>query len=147
MSLTSYELDHLRSLAATQADVVVELAQRICAVPAPTGDERQRGELVVRLLRERGYTPEVDEVGNVYVRRGQRSDKSVLMVLAHLDTVFPHTTPLKIVRDEDILRGPGIGDNSLSVATMLGILDILDQLDQQTVVDLVAVANVGEEGL
>ncbi|GHO90823.1 peptidase M20 [Reticulibacter mediterranei] len=147
MSLTSYELDHLRSLAATQADVVVELTQRICAVPAPTGDEWQRGELVAELLRERGYTPEADEVGNVYVRRGQKSDKPVLMVLAHLDTVFPHTTPLKIVRDGDILRGPGIGDNSLSVAAMLGILDILDQLGQQTVVDLVAVANVGEEGL
>jgi tripeptide aminopeptidase len=147
MSLTSYELDHLRSLAATQADVVVELTQRICAVPAPTGDERQRGELVAGLLRERGYTPEVDEVGNVYVRRGQKSDKPVLMVLAHLDTVFPHATPLKIVRDGDILRGPGIGDNSLSVAAMLGILDILDQLGQQTDVDLVAVANVGEEGL
>jgi tripeptide aminopeptidase len=147
MSLTSYELDHLRSLAVTQTDVVVELTQRICAVPAPTGDEQLRGELVAGLLQERGYTPEVDEVGNVYVRRGQKSDKPVLMVLAHLDTVFPHTTPLKIVRDGDILRGPGIGDNSLSVAAMLGILDILDQLGQQTDVDLVAVANVGEEGL
>lgn len=147
MSLTSYELDHLRSLAASQADVVVELAQRICAVPAPTGDEQQRGELVAALLRERGYTPEVDEIGNVYARRGQRSDKPVLMVLAHLDTVFPHTTPLKIVRDGDILRGPGIGDNSLSVASMLGILDVLDQMGLQTDVDLVAVANVGEEGL
>src|SRR5690242_9303942 len=111
MSLTSYELDHLRSLAAMHAEVVVELAQRICAVPAPTGDEQQRGELVASLLRERGYMPEVDEVGNVYVRRGQKGDRPVLMVLAHLDTVFPHGTPLKIVRDGDALRGPGIGDN------------------------------------
>lgn len=147
MSLTSYELDHLRTLAATQADVVVELAQRICSVPAPTGDERQRGELVASLLRERGYTPEVDEVGNIYVRRGHKEGKPVLMVLAHLDTVFPHSTPLKIVRDGDILRGPGIGDNSLSVAAMLGVLDVLDKMGKETDVDLVAVANVGEEGL
>src|SRR6266487_3494207 len=136
MSLTSYELDHLRSLVATHADVVVELAQRICAIPAPTGDEQQRGALVASLLQERGYAPEVDEIGNVYVRRGQKDEKPVLMVLAHLDTVFPHATPLKVVRDGDILRGPGIGDNSVSVAAMLGVLDVLDQMGQKTDVDL-----------
>jgi tripeptide aminopeptidase len=147
MSLTSHELDHVRSLAAAHAEVVVELTQRICAVPAPTGLEEQRGELVASLLRERGYTPEIDEVGNVYVRRGQKSEKPILMLLAHLDTVFPLSTPLNVVRDGDILRGPGIGDNSLSVAAMLGVLDVLDRMGKETEVDLVAVANVGEEGL
>jgi tripeptide aminopeptidase len=147
MSLTSHELDLLRSLTAAHAKVVVELAQRICAVPAPTGLEEQRGELVASLLRERGYRPEVDEVGNVYVRRGQRNRRPILMLLAHLDTVFPLATPLKVMRDGDILRGPGIGDNSLSVAAMLGVLDVLDQIGKETELDLVAVANVGEEGL
>lgn len=147
MSLTSHELDILRSLAEAHAKVVIELAQRICEVPAPTGLEEQRGELVASLLRERGYRPEFDEVGNVYVRRGKRSKRPVLMLLAHLDTVFPLATPLKVKRDGDILRGPGIGDNSLSVAAMLGVLDVLDQMGKETELDLVAVANVGEEGL
>lgn len=147
MSLTSHELDLLRSLTASHAKVVVELAQRICAVPAPTGMEEQRGELVASLLRERGYAPEVDEVGNIYVRRGPRNKGPVLMLLAHLDTVFPLATPLKIMHEGDILRGPGIGDNSLSVAAMLGVLDVLDQMGKETELDLVTVANVGEEGL
>ncbi len=147
MSLTPSELDHLRSLAAAHANVVVELTQRICAVPAPTGFEEQRGVLVASLLQERGYTPEIDEVGNVYARRGQKAERPVLMVLAHLDTVFPLSTPLNVVRDGNILRGPGIGDNSLSVAAMLGVLDVLDQMGKETELDLVAVANVGEEGL
>jgi acetylornithine deacetylase/succinyl-diaminopimelate desuccinylase-like protein len=147
MSLTPSELDHLRSLAAAHANVVVELTQRICAVPAPTGLEEQRGVLVASLLRERGYTPEIDEVGNVYARRGPKAERPVLMILAHLDTVFPLSTPLNVVRDGNILRGPGIGDNSLSVAAMLGVLDVLDQMGRETELDLVAVANVGEEGL
>ena len=147
MSLTPSELDHLRSLAAAHANVVVELTQRICAVPAPTGLEEQRGVLVASLLRERGYTPEIDEVGNVYARRGQKAERPVLMILAHLDTVFPLSTPLNVVREGNILRGPGIGDNSLSVAAMLGVLDVLDQMGRETELDLVAVANVGEEGL
>jgi acetylornithine deacetylase/succinyl-diaminopimelate desuccinylase-like protein len=69
------------------------------------------------------------------------------MLLAHTDTVFPLSTPLKIERTGDILRGPGIGDNSVSVASMLSVLVMLDELGYETAADIVAVANVGEEGL
>jgi tripeptide aminopeptidase len=70
-----------------------------------------------------------------------------LLLLAHTDTVFPASTPLLVQRDGDILRGPGIGDNSLSVAAMISVLDVLDELKVETDVDIIAVANVGEEGL
>ena len=67
--------------------------------------------------------------------------------MAHMDTVFPIDTPLDIRRAGDILYGPGIGDNSVHVAALIGLLDMLDRMEQDTAVDLVAVANVGEEGL
>jgi acetylornithine deacetylase/succinyl-diaminopimelate desuccinylase-like protein len=69
------------------------------------------------------------------------------MLLAHTDTVFPAETPLIIKREGDILRGPGIGDNCLSVSSMLHLFDMLDATKTETAVDIVAVANVGEEGL
>jgi acetylornithine deacetylase/succinyl-diaminopimelate desuccinylase-like protein len=69
------------------------------------------------------------------------------MLLAHTDTVFPATTPISVTRDADILRGPGIGDNSVNVGAMIGALDILDELGKETAADIVAVADVGEEGL
>ena len=147
MSLTTSELSQLRQVADSYVERAVELAKRICAIPAPTGDEGKRAEFVAALLRERGYQPEMDEVKNVYVRRGTRGSGPLLMLLAHTDTVFPATTPLKIERAGDILRGPGIGDNSLSVAAMLCVLDMLDELKMSTDVDILAVANVGEEGL
>lgn len=43
--------------------------------------------------------------------------------------------------------GPGIGDNSLAVATLLTLSSILDEADVRTEPDLVLCANVGEEGL
>lgn len=147
MSLTKAQLDQIAATASTYTEPAVALTQRICAVPAPTGAERQRAELVTELWRERGYTTEIDDVGNVYVRRGQKGQGPVLMLLAHMDTVFPGTTPLTIQRDGDIVRGPGIGDNSLGVASMLTAIEILDQLGWQTDADIVAVADVGEEGL
>jgi acetylornithine deacetylase/succinyl-diaminopimelate desuccinylase-like protein len=147
MSLTTAELNQLRTAANARTERVAELARRICAVPAPTGDEFQRAEFVFSLLHGRGYVPEIDAIGNVYTRRGKQGQGSVLMLLAHTDTVFPRHTPLKIERDGDILRGPGIGDNSLSVAAMISVLDLLDELGKETDVDIVAVADVGEEGL
>lgn len=141
------ELNWLRTFARTRTEAVAELARRICEVPAPTGMERARAELVASLWRERGYVPEIDAIGNVYTRRGKRDKNPVLMLLAHIDTVFPLSTPITVEREGDILRGPGIGDNSASVATMISTLDVLDALGEETAVDLVAVADVGEEGL
>ena len=141
------ELSQLRAAAVKRTEAVAELALRICEVPAPTGNEWDRAQLVASLWRERGYAPEIDDIGNVYIRRGKRENGPVLMLLAHTDTVFPQTTPVSVERQADILRGPGIGDNSVSVAAMISALDVLDELGIETGADIVAVADVGEEGL
>lgn len=145
--MTSTVFEQFRSIAHRSVEDVATLAQRICEVPAPTGDEGKRAEFVASLWRERGYTPEIDAMSNVYVRRGKHNTGTVLMLLAHIDTVFPATTPIQVIRDGDVMRGPSIGDNSLSVAAMLSILTILDELGIETDTDMLAVANVGEEGL
>ena len=140
-------LKQIRPITHKQIEAVAILARRICEVPAPTGDEGQRAEFVASLWRERGYTPEIDEMSNVYVRRGKHNTGPILLFLAHIDTVFPATTPITVTRDGDFLRGPSIGDNSASVAAMITLLAILDELHIETDCDIVAVANVGEEGL
>ncbi len=140
-------LSQLRAAAVKRTEAVAELTQRICELPAPTGNEWERAQLVASLWIERGYAPEIDGIGNVYIRRGKRENGPVLMLLAHTDTVFPQTTPIYVERRADILRGPGIGDNSVSVAAMISAFDVLDELGIETETDIVAVANVGEEGL
>lgn len=140
-------LEQVRSIACSRVEDVATLAQRICEVPAPTGDEGKRAAFVASLWRERGYTPEIDTLNNVYVRRGKHNNGRILMLLAHTDTVFPATTPIQVTRDGDIMRGPSIGDNSLSVAAMITLFVLLDELGVETDVDILAVANVGEEGL
>nr|BBH91371.1 peptidase M20 [Thermosporothrix sp. COM3] len=147
MSLTESQLEHIRSRAQAYLEQVVETGIQICTIPAPTGAEGKRAEFVASLFRERGYEPEIDALQNVYVRRKGRHPGPIVMLLAHLDTVFPAETSLNVVREGDILRGPGIGDNSLSVASLLATLDMLDELKLETEGDLLFVADVGEEGL
>src|SRR5947209_20295921 len=97
------ELSQLQAAATKRTEAVAELAQRSCEVPAATGHEQERAQLVAALWRERGYSPEIDPIGNVYARRGKREHRPVLMLLAHTDTVFPQTTSISVERQGDIL--------------------------------------------
>ncbi len=146
MPLTPFELSRIRSVAADAVESTAELATNICLVPAPTGQEGERAAFVASLLRARGYAVETDSTGNVYTRRGNTGGRA-LMLLAHTDTVFPAHTELNVTRVGDELHGPAIGDNSLGVAAMISALQILDKLEIETRADIIAVANVGEEGL
>ena len=146
MALSKELLKAIRAESAARLDQVCELTIDICNVPAPTDAEGERAAFVADLLRQRGYEPELDSVSNVYARRGSKGGPA-LLVDAHLDTVFPAGTEINARRESGWLWGPGIGDNSLSLAAMLTTFDILDALEIETDVDLVAVATVGEEGL
>lgn len=138
--------EDLRRSAAERTEAVVRLASQICQVAAPTGSEYRRATFVADEFRTRGYEPQIDVIGNVYARRGHAGGK-LLMLAAHTDTVFPITDAIQVIRDNGFVRGAGIGDNSLGVAAMLATLDILDDSGITTAADVVAVANVGEEGL
>lgn len=146
MALSQGLLKNIREASASRLDEVCQLTVDICNVPAPTDAEQERAEFVAELLRQRGYEPEIDSVSNVYARRGNKGGP-VLLLDAHLDTVFPAGTEINARREGDWLYGPGVGDNSLSLAAMLATFDILDALEIETDIDLVAAATVGEEGL
>jgi acetylornithine deacetylase/succinyl-diaminopimelate desuccinylase-like protein len=135
----------MSAAAATAAavDAVVADALRICAVAAPTSDEAARAALVADLLRGAGAAPRIDGTGNVVARFGP-AQGAAAVVAAHLDTVFDASTPLDPHRDGDVLRGPGIGDDSLAVAALV---HLARRLAPGPAHPVVLAATVGEEGL
>lgn len=127
----------------------LQFLETIAQTPAPTFQEGARAQVMLRLWRELGYAPEVDAVGNVLVkvepqrRSGQRGP---LLLASHLDTVFGPQTDVR-VRKEEKGRwfGPGLGDNSSSLAVLTALLRDLDH--QSLRAPLWVAANVAEEGL
>ncbi len=89
-------------------------------------------------------TPATDATGNVLARFGP-DDGPAAIVTAHLDTVFAAGTPLEPVRDGEVLRGPGIGDDSLAVAALVHLAGRLAAAPPAH--PIVLAATVGEEGL
>jgi tripeptide aminopeptidase len=131
---------------------IIELAIAIQQIPAPTFEEGERAEFVRGRFMEEGLQDvSMDEAGNVFGRwtmdGGPKSDARPMVVSAHLDTVFAHATDLRLTRDEKRIHSPGIGDNSLGVAALLGLAWTLRECGTRLPGDLWLVANTGEEGL
>ena len=127
---------------------IVELAIQIQQIPAPTFHEEKRAEFVRGLFAAEGLEDIcIDEAGNVIARRVGLGNKKPLIVSAHLDTVFPMETTLRVTRGTELIHGPGLGDNSLGVASLFGLLWSLREKNVELPGDVWFVANVGEEGL
>jgi tripeptide aminopeptidase len=133
----------------TTIDRLPDLAIHIQQIPAPTFSEGPRGEFVRgRFLEEGLKDVSMDSLGNVYARLpGNNKEARPLVASAHLDTVFPNGTSLNVRKEAGKIYGAGIGDNSLGVAALFGIIWLLRERKVKLKNDLWLVANVGEEGL
>jgi acetylornithine deacetylase/succinyl-diaminopimelate desuccinylase-like protein len=128
---------------------LIDLAIQIQQIPAPTFSEGPRGEFVRGLfLKENLKDVSMDSLGNVFARLpGKQKKAKPLIVSAHLDTVFRASVNLQVKREAGKIIAPGIGDNSLGVAALFGILWSLRERKIELKHDVWFVANVGEEGL
>ena len=121
---------------------------RFCEVPAPSFKEAARGELLRQTFDQLGLrSVRVDRAGNVLGDRPGAAARPRLVVSAHLDTVFPEGTDVRVTRDGVMLRGPGIADDCRGLAVMVGVIRALRQTNLQTPGTITFVATVGEEGL
>jgi acetylornithine deacetylase/succinyl-diaminopimelate desuccinylase-like protein len=118
---------------------------RITEIPAKSTFEQERARYVRAQMEAAGLEVSVDEVGNVTgIRRGTGGGSTVVFA-AHMDTVHPQDTDVRVKRDGDVLRAPGIFDNSSSVANMLATVRALNAAGVRTRGDLVFIATVQEE--
>ena len=116
-------------------------------IPAPPFKEKVRAQAYLEKLRQLGLSDvEMDPEGNVMGVRKGTGGAPMLAILAHLDTVFPEGTNVKVKREGTILRAPGVGDDTRGLALMLQVIRTLDAAKFQTQSDILFAGNVGEEG-
>jgi acetylornithine deacetylase/succinyl-diaminopimelate desuccinylase-like protein len=126
----------------------LDLQVRLCEIPAPPFKEELRGLALERLFAELGLRDvRIDKTGNVIGVRPGKAEHPNLVFAAHLDTVFPEGTNVKVTREGDVLKGPGIGDDCRGLAVMLAVIRALNDARVETPGAITFVADVGEEGL
>jgi tripeptide aminopeptidase len=126
----------------------IEQQIRICQIPAPPFKEEVRGKELKRLFEDLGLRDvRIDTAGNVIGVRPGKAAHPNLVFAAHLDTVFPEGTDVKVTVEGALLKGPGIGDDCRGLAMMLGVIRALNEAHVETPGTITFVADVGEEGL
>jgi tripeptide aminopeptidase len=130
---------------------ISEFQLAITGIPAPSFAEQARAAWLRERLQPLGLATSTDAVGNLLATRpglqsGSQSDAQSIAISAHLDTVFPASTPLNIRRDQSRLLGPGISDNGSGLSALWALAAAFHSVGIVTALPLLFVANVGEEG-
>jgi tripeptide aminopeptidase len=135
---------------------IMDWQAELCAIPAPPFGEEARARWLAERFQEIGLEKiETDEAGNVrgYLPTPHLSTENtgpIVVLSAHLDTVFPPGTPLQsVVRNvdgADRLECPGACDNCAGVAGMLALARAIITARIETPCALLFLGNVGEEG-
>lgn len=139
-TVAAYERDHER--------FVAELI-KLTEIPAPPFGEEPRARAYMAMLKEAGLeNVEMDAEGNVMGLWRGKSGGAVplLAVAAHLDTVFPEGTDVKVKRQGNRLIAPGIGDDTRGLAFLLALIRAMRDGKIETAGDILFIGNVGEEG-
>jgi tripeptide aminopeptidase len=138
-------------------DRLLELQLRIAQTPAPTFAETPRAELIAALWSDAGLHPETDAVGNIIAARPGRREGPMLVISAHLDTVFGPGQDLRVrmpgehcdfcdaTVPEGEYHGAGIGDCAAGLAAVTAVAEALAASGAETESPLLFVATVGEE--
>ena len=129
-----------------RAPAIVDEWIRLVEIPAPSGKEQARAKYIRAEMEKLGLSDiRTDDIFNVSgVRKGTGGGPAVVFA-AHTDTVFPEGTDLKVKREGDILRAPGIGDDTSNLMATLEMFRALNRGGVKTAGDLIFLASVQEE--
>ena len=127
---------------------IVDEGIKLTEIPAPPFKEEKRGKEFAAMVKAAGLSDvKIDPEGNVLaLRKGTKGDGKFVVVSAHLDTVFPEGTDVKVKRQGTKLMAPGIGDDTFSLAVLLSQIRAMQAANIKTHDDILFVATVGEEG-
>jgi len=135
----------LQSVDARSTAIVDEWI-RLVETPSPSGKEQARAKYIRGEMEKLGLTEiRTDDIFNVSgVRKGTGGGPTVVFA-AHMDTVFPEGTDVKVKREGDILRAPGVGDDTSNLTAVLEMFRALNRGGVKTKGDLIFLASVQEE--
>jgi tripeptide aminopeptidase len=125
----------------------------IVRIPAPSFGEQARAAWFLDRFHQLGLqNPHIDAAGNVLAELSaathtpQPDNAPVILLSAHLDTVFPANTPTEPTEQDTRILAPGACDNAAGLSALLGLAAALRHAELAPAVPILFAANVGEEG-
>jgi tripeptide aminopeptidase len=136
---------HVLELLRSNVSATTDEQVRITEIAAPPFHEGARAAYMKKLFAASGLRVDTDAIGNV-IGEFAGASQDVVMVTAHLDTVFPAGTNVTVKREGGRLLAPGISDNGTGLAALVALSRALREAKIKTSGTILFVADVGEEG-
>ena len=95
---------------------------RLTEIPAPSFEEEDRATAVKELFVGEGLTIHTDKIGNVIGELRGRNEREIVLITAHLDTVFPSGTTIEVQREGERAEEDELQDSesvAFSITTRL----------------------------
>jgi acetylornithine deacetylase/succinyl-diaminopimelate desuccinylase-like protein len=132
---------------AARAEDITREQAAICEIPAPPFGEEARAEYLAARFRQHGLgETAIDAEGNCVALRRGANLRPLLVMSAHLDTVFPAGTNFTVRREGARLFAPGIADDGCGLVALLALAGALEEAAIETEGSILFVGTVGEEG-
>lgn len=130
-------------------ELAKQFVRELCAIPAPTGLEDKRDEYMMAWFKANGgKNVGVDKAKNVICSYNVNDESAPLIVImAHLDTVFPDLEPMPFTEEDGKFFSPGVTDDTGNLASMVIAARYIMQNNIPTKYGILFVANSCEEGL
>ncbi len=130
-----------------QADEFTDEQAAMCEIPAPPFGEEARAEYLAARFRQCGLAETtIDAEGNCLALRRGANPRPLLVISAHLDTVFPAGTNFTVRREGAKLYAPGIADDGCGLVALVALVCAMREAALETHGTVLFVGTVGEEG-
>lgn len=125
----------------------LDITKILCEIPAPSGLEDQRAMFIKDVLHSIGYIDAyIDSAKNVIWKIDGKT-KDYTLFMAHTDTVFPDLKAFSCLDDGEIIRCPGVCDDTVCLAIILAYSKYLKDVGFKANNSIMFCANSCEEGL
>jgi tripeptide aminopeptidase len=129
------------------ADEITKEHIEICSIPASPFQEHRRAAYLRDKFVDLGLTEvEIDQEGNVIGLLKGTSTKPLMVVSAHLDTVFPEQTDFTVKQVGNKLLAPGISDDGCGLSALIALARAFHKNNIKPAGSVLFVGTVGEEG-
>jgi len=145
--LSSPEVGRALNFFEINAEAITDEHIRICSIPASPFGEQQRAEYLRDRFSALGLTEvQIDDEGNCLGLLEGQTRSPLLVVSAHLDTVFSPGTDFTVIRSGQRLLAPGIADDGCGLAALIALVQAMRNEQIQPEGSILFVGTVGEEG-
>ena len=141
-------MENLKKFLSENEAELHKILEELCHIPAPSGFEDERAEYCKNKLMSYGAVGVyIDEAKNVIFPINAESSDKLTVIVAHTDTVFPDMEPMPYTDDGEIIRCPGVGDDTASLAVLLLLAKYIVENNIKSENGILLVCNSCEEGL